>query len=107
MLTGASVSWDLFDLLRVPPALGRSFRADEDVPGQEHRDRASATGCGSGVFGQDPSVLGRAVTLSGVPVTVVGVMPAGFAFPGDEHRVLAADRASTRRTPRAADTSSA
>jgi putative ABC transport system permease protein len=32
-------------------------------------------------FGADPDVIGRAVTLNGVAVTVVGVMPATFAFP--------------------------
>jgi putative ABC transport system permease protein len=32
-------------------------------------------------FGADPGVLGRSVPLSGGPVTIVGVMPAGFHFP--------------------------
>ena len=81
MLTGATVSWDLFDLLRVAPAIGRSFRAEEDVPGK-NTVIVISHGLWQRVFGQDPSVVGRAVTLSGVPVTVVGVMPPGFAFPG-------------------------
>ncbi len=34
-------------------------------------------------FGGDPPILGQSVTLSGAPVTVIGVMPAGFAFIGD------------------------
>jgi putative ABC transport system permease protein len=99
MLTGASVSWDLFDLLRVPPALGRSFRADEDVPGKNNVIVISQ-GLWQRVFGQDPSVLGRAVTLSGVPATVIGVMPAGFAFPGggiDYWRPIAINPADATR----------
>jgi putative ABC transport system permease protein len=99
MLTGASVSWDLFDLLRVPPALGRSFRADEDVPGKNNVIVISQ-GLWQRVFGQDSSVLGRAVTLSGVPVTVIGVMPAGFAFPGggiDYWRPIAINPADATR----------
>ena len=34
-------------------------------------------------FGGDPDILGKSVTLSGTPVTVIGVMPAGFAFIAD------------------------
>ena len=30
----ALVSWDLFELLKVTPALGRGFRQEEDVAGQ-------------------------------------------------------------------------
>ena len=32
-------------------------------------------------YGADPGILGKTVTLGGVPTTVVGVMPASFAFP--------------------------
>ena len=33
------------------------------------------------VFGGDPDILGRRVTLDGAAYAVIGVMPAGFAFP--------------------------
>ena len=79
-LTMASVSWDLFELLRVPPALGRGFRADEDLPKQNNVIVLSH-GMWQRRFGGDPSVLGRTISLSGAPVTIVGVMPAGFYFP--------------------------
>ena len=36
-------------------------------------------------FAADPHIVGRTITLSGVPHTVVGVMPAGFGFPFDHH----------------------
>jgi putative ABC transport system permease protein len=76
----ALVSWDLFDLLRVTPALGRGFRADEDQPNQNNVIVLSHV-MWQNRFGGDPNVLGRSVQLSGTPATVVGVMPAGFYFP--------------------------
>jgi putative ABC transport system permease protein len=35
-------------------------------------------------FGGDPRVVDRTIVLSGTPYTIVGVMPAGFAFPSPE-----------------------
>lgn len=74
---GAAVSWDMFDLLRVAPALGRTFRTDEDAPGTNNVIVLSH-GMWQRRFGGDSGVPGRAITLSGTPVTVIGVMPAGF-----------------------------
>jgi putative ABC transport system permease protein len=81
-LTGALVSWDAFDLLQVNPALGRGFRADEDAPGKDAVIVLSH-GAWQRRFGADPNAIGRSIGLNGVPVTIVGVMPAGFAFVGD------------------------
>jgi putative ABC transport system permease protein len=80
MWFGAAVSWDLIDLLRVAPALGRSLRAEEDAPGKNGVVVISH-GLWQRRFGGDPAVLGRSVTLSGLPATIVGVMPPGFSFP--------------------------
>jgi putative ABC transport system permease protein len=82
-LTTASVSWDLFDLLQVSPALGRGFREEEDAPGRSGVAVLSH-GTWQRRFGGDPAVLGRTVSLSGAPVTIVGVMPASFYFPTRE-----------------------
>jgi putative ABC transport system permease protein len=79
-ITSAAVSWDLFELLEVTPVLGRSFREDEDAPGKNSVIVLSY-GMWQRRFGGDPNVLGRSITLSGVPVTIVGVMPQGFYFP--------------------------
>ena len=81
-IAGGLVSWDLFDLLQVTPALGRTFRADEDAPGKDAVIVLSH-GMWQRRFGGDPTILGRSITLSGVPATVIGVMPAGFAFMSD------------------------
>jgi putative ABC transport system permease protein len=78
-VAGGLVSWDMFDLLQVAPALGRTFRPEEDAPGRDsvvvlsHRMWQQR-------FGGDAGILGRSVTLSGMPVTVIGVMPASLAF---------------------------
>jgi putative ABC transport system permease protein len=77
---GTVVSWDFFELLGVEPAMGRSFRAEEDAPGRDSVVVISH-GMWQSRFGGDPKILERAINLNGVPVTVIGVMPQRFAFP--------------------------
>jgi putative ABC transport system permease protein len=81
-INGASVSWDTFDLLRVQPAMGRTFRAEEDAPGKDGVIILSH-GMWQRRFGGNPGIIGQSVNLNGAPVTIVGVMPAGFAFSGE------------------------
>ena len=61
-------------MLGIRPALGRGFRADED--------REAVVIISDSVwdsqFGRDPSVIGRAVKLSKVDFTIIGVAPASF-----------------------------
>ncbi len=80
MLTGARVTADFFPVMGVAPIAGRVFNPDEDRPGAAlvailserlWRER----------LGSDPSIVGRQITVSGAPYTVVGVMPAAFQFP--------------------------
>jgi len=85
-LKGAAVSGDLFPALGVRAALGRTFGGGEDLP-----VRASdadgpggvvlSHGLWQRVFGGDAAIVGRTITLNDRPVTVIGVMPAGFSFP--------------------------
>jgi putative ABC transport system permease protein len=79
-VASAAVSWDLFDLLKVAPSLGRSFTEAEDEPGKNGVVLLSH-GMWQRRFGGDPGVLGRTLSLSGEPATIIGVMPAGFYFP--------------------------
>ena len=95
----ALVSWDIFDLLRVSAAVGRGFRAEEDVPDQ-NTVIVLSHGMWQRRFGADPNILGRSVTLGGSPATVVGVMPAGFYFPDRDAefwRPIALDAAKPSR----------
>ena len=70
----------LASVLRVTPAIGRWFSENEAAPGASP---AAVLSHGFWVrrFGRDPNLIGRPVTLDGVPTVVVGVMPAPFAFP--------------------------
>jgi putative ABC transport system permease protein len=79
-ILGTNVSWDLFELLRVAPAFGAGFTADQDRPGSNNVIVISH-GLWLRRFGGDPAVVGRTVTMSGAPVTILGVMPADFYFP--------------------------
>jgi putative ABC transport system permease protein len=75
-----TLSWNIFDVLGVAPALGRTFRGEEDLPKQNNVVILSH-GMWQRRFGGDPHILGRTLTLSGEPATVIGVMPADFYFP--------------------------
>ncbi|MDP2321909.1 MAG: ABC transporter permease [Acidobacteriota bacterium] len=71
------VTADLFELLGVSPMLGRDFAAGEDQEGAE-RTLILSHAAWQRQFGGDTAVIGRAITINGEPVTVVGVMPRGF-----------------------------
>jgi putative ABC transport system permease protein len=79
-LDAAEVSGRFFDVLGVQPMLGRGFREDDNQPKQP-RIAVLSHGLWQQRFGGQPDVVGRKITLDGVPTEVVGVMPAGFAFP--------------------------
>lgn len=73
------VTPNLFDVLRVPPALGRSFRWEEAVEGGPAVAILSYS-FWQAKFGGDRGIVGRTVELDGAPTEIVGVMPQGFSF---------------------------
>ena len=79
-VAAAYVSADTFGLLGERPVLGREFLAEDDRPGAP-----VVALLGDAVwrsrFDGDRSILDRSITVDDVPVTIVGVMPAGFRFP--------------------------
>ena len=78
-LTGVPVTEDFFRLLGVQPHLGRFFTAEEcrwNAPKAVVLSHAFW----QRRFGADPGVIGRALTLDGMPTTVVGVLPPSFDF---------------------------
>jgi predicted permease len=78
-LTTVSATPTLMQALGTRPALGRSFVPDDAT--SDGRIAVLSYDFWQRQFGLDPGVVGRRLTLGGVPFTVVGVMPAGFEFP--------------------------
>ncbi len=74
-----------FDVLGIPPLLGRTYTADEARPGGPGLAILSY-GLWQRRYGGDPDVLGRTMTLDGYPAEIIGVMPAGFDFGGPRRR---------------------
>jgi predicted permease len=71
---------NIFDVARTRALIGRVLFPADQLPGAEpvivlsHRTW-------QGMFGSDPDILHKHITLNGQRTRVIGVMPAGFAFP--------------------------
>jgi len=70
------VSAPYFDIFGVKPVLGRAFAPDEDQPGKQYEVVLSHR-IWVERFGADPRIIGRKISLSGEPYTIIGVMPPG------------------------------
>jgi predicted permease len=85
-LSGYMISADFFSTLGVQPILGRPFRADDDQVGA-----APVAILGGGLwkreFGSSPDVIGKSLTLNGTSYIVVGVIPPGFTFYGNDRDI--------------------
>ena len=89
------VSANLFSTLGVKAQIGRTFLPDEDqeqspfvVVISHHLWRT---------LGESPQIVGRQLTLNGSPATVIGVLPASFAFPSPEVDAWVPLRSEERR----------
>src|SRR5687767_11596355 len=82
----AAVTAELFPVLGVAPRLGRAFSASDQLWGL-NRVALLSDRLWQERFGGDPEVVGREITISGRPHTVVGVMPPGMVFIDDLPRV--------------------
>src|SRR5690606_26196058 len=76
----AEVTASGFRVLRVPPVLGRTLTESDERAGAPP---VAVIGFDlwQARFQGDSGVIGRTVRITGVPTTIVGVMPRGFAFP--------------------------
>ena len=79
-LDGQLVSANVFAVLGVKPALGRTFSPEEDQPGQ-NRVVVLSDALWRRRFNRDPAILGRNLTLNAQSYMVAGVMPPDFFFP--------------------------
>ena len=73
------VTTNFFALLGMPPVIGRTLTTGEDLSRVEP-EAVLSYGLWQRRFGGDPGVLGRRIAIDGEAITVVGVMPAGFAI---------------------------
>jgi putative ABC transport system permease protein len=80
---GAAVSWDLFPLLGTSPILGHGFSVEDDRPGA-----GPVVLLGHDLWTRryhgDARIIGESILINGRPHVVIGVMPAGFAFPNNQ-----------------------
>jgi putative ABC transport system permease protein len=79
-VAAVSVTPSLFPLLKTSPTLGRAFTAADAQVGAA-KTVVLSDALWQNRFGRDPQILGQSISLNGEPVTVIGVMPAGFYFP--------------------------
>ena len=76
----ARVTPNFFSLLGVRPALGRTFVDADGHPSSRPVVLLSNT-LWHTRFHANPAIVGATVDLDGAPATVIGVLPAGLAFP--------------------------
>ncbi|MGB2671582.1 MAG: ABC transporter permease [Candidatus Acidiferrum sp.] len=85
-VTGYMISADFFSTLGTAPILGRSFRTDDD-----HVGAAPVVILGGGFwkrkFGASLDIIGKPIVLNGTSYTIVGVIPPGFTFYGQDRDV--------------------
>lgn len=100
-ITVQAVTPGFFEVLRVEPALGRSFTDVEGTP-----DGPQVTILSDGLwrerFGADPGVIGRSVDVNGTMREIIGVMPADFGHPDRDARLWLTLRIDPVQAPLAA-----
>ena len=74
------VTPDFFSVFSIEPLLGREFDPAEEKPGGGGAAVISE-GYWRAHFGANPSVIGRVIRIYNKPLTIVGVLPAGFRYP--------------------------
>ena len=78
-ITVTRTSASLFEVLGVPPAMGKVFTREDNDSGQPVAVISDALWTRK--FARDPNILGRPVMLDRVAYTIVAVMPRHFVFP--------------------------
>lgn len=79
-IMGSETSANFFSVIGVSVERGRAFEHGEDRPGNDGVIVLSHE-LWRAKFNGDANMIGRTITLNGVTRRVVGITPAGFAFP--------------------------
>ena len=99
---GLQITPSFFEVLRVQAYRGRVFTREEEEPG--HDQKVVLThGYWQRAFAGDDAAIGQPLRVNGVPMTIVGVLPANFRFIDPDIQILRAvaftadDRADSER----------
>jgi predicted permease len=79
LVAARGASWNLFPLLGVNAAIGRTFAESEDRT--DSNVAVLTWSIFKRRFGGDPSIVGSQIHLDSKPYTVVGVLPKWFTYP--------------------------
>jgi hypothetical protein len=79
---GVRASSQLLRMLGAQPAIGRIFAPLEDQPGKPATVVLSNE-LWTRMFGRDPQIVGRSLTLDGLPYTIIGVLKPKFLLNRD------------------------
>ena len=71
-----------FEVFGRPMALGRSFVAEEQTPGEPPSAVVISHRAWQTLYGGEPEIIGRSVLVEQLSFTIVGVAAEGFNFPG-------------------------
>jgi putative ABC transport system permease protein len=87
-VSGLAISRGILPTFGVTPAMGRNFLPEEDRPGGNTRVVIVSHAFWRDHLGSDPNALGKSITLSENPYTIVGVMPQTFSLNGNDADVF-------------------
>jgi predicted permease len=86
-VTSVTATHEVFDVFGVVPTMGRLTTEEDDTPGAPPVAILSY-GLWQRRFGEDPSILDRTLQVNGETRDIIGVLPRGFAIPGEEKAEL-------------------
>lgn len=78
-VAGEAVSGNYFPVLGVKPALGRLFKASDDLYQNANPVAVLSYNYWLNRFGGDAKVIGRKLLINGFPYTIIGVVQQGFS----------------------------
>jgi putative ABC transport system permease protein len=81
-------TWNLFDVLKVPPAHGRAF-ASSDAEAGAPPVAIMSWSLWQRRYGGDPHLVGRKLSINGRSTEIIGILPERFTFFGDMPEIYA------------------
>jgi predicted permease len=81
------ISSNLLPMLGAQPIAGRLFLPAEDSPGRA-ATAILTYGMWTRHYGSDPRMLGKPITINGLPYEVVGILPKSFSLPREVLPIL-------------------